>query len=575
MPLLSPEDPSRATRRTPTRGAAFVPDQSRAERRTSFDVADFPMPTGREEEWRFTPVDRLAASADRRADRQGAALRHRRRRPAEGVVVGDARRWRQAPRGTALVPADRAVGRSPARTPRRAARAHPRRGRAHRAGAGPRAPAPAGAQQRPRRRRGRPAQPRRRRARPRRARGEHAGNVEVRRRRRRRPDRRDRAALGRRRPPPGPARRAGRPRRDVQAHRRDPRRRHRAGQRPTCATPAPAATPTLLGVYFADAGQHLEHRSFVDHDAPQLQEPRHLQGRAAGRLGAHRLGRRRADPRRGRRHRDLRAEPQPGPHRRARAPTRCPTWRSRPARSSEPGTRLPPGVSTTSSCSTCRPAASPRTRPAAWSCAASSSTSSARSRCPRAARPPQRGHRRRAGCCPACRRRRRHAPGGHRVTAQPVPEPTRSSTASSTCARSTTSPRGRPPQADVDGTVVAMVRDAEGGYHAIDDQCTHANVSLAEGEVDGCTLECWLHGSRFDLRTGEPTGPPATIPVAVYDVRVDGDDVYVALTPPPEPRRPADTEGAETHDHPRDPRPARHRWTPMARRPRRSCAAST
>ena len=54
-------------------------------------------------------------------------------------------------------------------------------------------------------------------------------------------------------------------------------------------------------------------------------------------------------------------------------------------------------------------------------------------------------------------------------------------------------------------------------------------IALSEGEVDGCTLECWLHGSRFDLRTGEPTGLPATEPVPVYPVEIRDGDVYVSL----------------------------------------------
>ena len=83
--------------------------------------------------------------------------------------------------------------------------------------------------------------------------------------------------------------------------------------------------------------------------------------------------------------------------------------------------------------------------------------------------------------------------------------------------------------ADVDGNRVAIVRDSAGDIHAIDDTCSHANVSLSEGEVEDCTIECWLHGSRFDLRTGEPTGLPAIIPIAVYPVKIDGDDVLVAL----------------------------------------------
>ena len=85
--------------------------------------------------------------------------------------------------------------------------------------------------------------------------------------------------------------------------------------------------------------------------------------------------------------------------------------------------------------------------------------------------------------------------------------------------------------ADINGTIVALVRTEDGSVHAVDDTCSHANVSLSEGELDGCTLECWLHGSRFDIRTGEPSGPPAIVPINVYPVKIDGDDVYVATTP--------------------------------------------
>ena len=50
----------------------------------------------------------------------------------------------------------------------------------------------------------------------------------------------------------------------------------------------------------------------------------------------------------------------------------------------------------------------------------------------------------------------------------------------------------------------------------------------SEGEIDDCTLECWLHGSRFDLRTGEPTGLPATEPVPVYPVEIHDGWIYVS-----------------------------------------------
>lgn len=74
---------------------------------------------------------------------------------------------------------------------------------------------------------------------------------------------------------------------------------------------------------------------------------------------------------------------------------------------------------------------------------------------------------------------------------------------------------------------VAVVRDEDGGLHAISDICSHGQVSLSDGEVDGCTIECWLHGSRFDLRTGKPLSPPAVRPVPVYPLTVDGERVLV------------------------------------------------
>jgi 3-phenylpropionate/trans-cinnamate dioxygenase ferredoxin component len=82
-------------------------------------------------------------------------------------------------------------------------------------------------------------------------------------------------------------------------------------------------------------------------------------------------------------------------------------------------------------------------------------------------------------------------------------------------------------QVVIAGEMIAVVRDEQGDVHAISDMCTHATVPLSEGEVDDCTIECWLHGSRFDLRTGEPTGLPAITPVDVYPVTIEGDDVYV------------------------------------------------
>jgi 3-phenylpropionate/trans-cinnamate dioxygenase ferredoxin subunit len=80
---------------------------------------------------------------------------------------------------------------------------------------------------------------------------------------------------------------------------------------------------------------------------------------------------------------------------------------------------------------------------------------------------------------------------------------------------------------EVDGEPVAVARVA-GEIYAIRDVCSHAEVLLSEGEVYDHTVECWLHGSCFDLRTGQPTGPPASAPVPVYPVKIEGDNVYVA-----------------------------------------------
>jgi 3-phenylpropionate/trans-cinnamate dioxygenase ferredoxin subunit len=89
-------------------------------------------------------------------------------------------------------------------------------------------------------------------------------------------------------------------------------------------------------------------------------------------------------------------------------------------------------------------------------------------------------------------------------------------------------PEGGALRVVLDGTPISVVR-TEGEWFAISDVCSHADVSLSEGDVDGCTLECWLHGSRFDLRTGAPSGPPATVPVPVYPVSVEGDTVFVTV----------------------------------------------
>jgi 3-phenylpropionate/trans-cinnamate dioxygenase ferredoxin subunit len=82
----------------------------------------------------------------------------------------------------------------------------------------------------------------------------------------------------------------------------------------------------------------------------------------------------------------------------------------------------------------------------------------------------------------------------------------------------------------VDGKPVCLVRLGQ-EVHAVSDTCTHADVSLSEGEVDpdAKLIECWKHGSNFSLVTGEPDTLPAVVPVAVYAVRIESGDVEVEV----------------------------------------------
>jgi nitrite reductase/ring-hydroxylating ferredoxin subunit len=72
------------------------------------------------------------------------------------------------------------------------------------------------------------------------------------------------------------------------------------------------------------------------------------------------------------------------------------------------------------------------------------------------------------------------------------------------------------------------VFNVAGDFYAIDDTCTHQDASLADGSLeDDCTVECPLHASCFDLRTGKSSGPPAKLSVRTHTVVVEGDTVFV------------------------------------------------
>ncbi len=84
---------------------------------------------------------------------------------------------------------------------------------------------------------------------------------------------------------------------------------------------------------------------------------------------------------------------------------------------------------------------------------------------------------------------------------------------------------------DVDGHRLAVIRIGDDVY-VIGDECSHADYSLSEGEIDpdDKTIECWKHGSAFSVETGEPTSMPAIKPVPVYTVRVEDGIIRVEVS---------------------------------------------
>lgn len=74
-----------------------------------------------------------------------------------------------------------------------------------------------------------------------------------------------------------------------------------------------------------------------------------------------------------------------------------------------------------------------------------------------------------------------------------------------------------------------LICRVENSFHAISNICSHAYIELADGELDGCFVTCPLHFSQFDVRTGEPQGPPAKEPVQVYELVIIDDLIYVKV----------------------------------------------
>ncbi len=79
---------------------------------------------------------------------------------------------------------------------------------------------------------------------------------------------------------------------------------------------------------------------------------------------------------------------------------------------------------------------------------------------------------------------------------------------------------------DVDDVTVALF-NIDGTIYAIEDRCTHDNGPLAEGEVSNCVITCPRHGARFDIRTGKALSFPAFEPTNVYEVKIQGDEIWI------------------------------------------------
>ena len=89
---------------------------------------------------------------------------------------------------------------------------------------------------------------------------------------------------------------------------------------------------------------------------------------------------------------------------------------------------------------------------------------------------------------------------------------------------------GHPVRVLIPDGPVLVVRNDDGVIRAVDDTCTHADISLADGFVEGRRVECWAHGAQFDLATGAALMLPASEPLRVRDVLVRGGTVYIRST---------------------------------------------
>ena len=87
---------------------------------------------------------------------------------------------------------------------------------------------------------------------------------------------------------------------------------------------------------------------------------------------------------------------------------------------------------------------------------------------------------------------------------------------------------GKPVKLSKNGKDICVARVGDEVF-AIEDNCSHQDAALSEGEQNGYKIECWLHSAEFDLRTGDALTPPASQPVKTYPVSVYGNNVVVEI----------------------------------------------
>jgi 3-phenylpropionate/trans-cinnamate dioxygenase ferredoxin subunit len=88
---------------------------------------------------------------------------------------------------------------------------------------------------------------------------------------------------------------------------------------------------------------------------------------------------------------------------------------------------------------------------------------------------------------------------------------------------------GKSIRVKVGEVAIAIVRTPNGDVKALDDKCSHGEISLSEGFIDNETIECWAHGAKFDLNTGKPLSLPAYEPVATYEVLIENGDIFLEI----------------------------------------------